>query len=131
MSDEAHSELPGSVNKHNMRYWSAQNPRELHMKPLHRQKVTVWCAISTFDIIGPYFFEDAVIVISGQYISMLIESFFSLLRRRNIDVTRIRYQHDGLEIRLRLYEPCLDTALVISLTQLVDPDLTVCDFLWA
>ncbi|KAJ4425331.1 hypothetical protein ANN_28251 [Periplaneta americana] len=40
MSDEAHFELSGSVNKHNVRYWSA---RQLQMKPLHSQKVAVWC----------------------------------------------------------------------------------------
>ncbi|KAJ4428588.1 hypothetical protein ANN_24632 [Periplaneta americana] len=45
MSDETHFELSGSVNKRNMRYWRAQNSRELHMKPLHSQKVTVWCGM--------------------------------------------------------------------------------------
>jgi hypothetical protein len=34
------------------------NPIELHERPLHNSKVTVWCAISSFGIIGPYFFED-------------------------------------------------------------------------
>ena len=28
-----------------MRYWSGENPRELHQKPLHCERVTVWCAI--------------------------------------------------------------------------------------
>lgn len=55
MSDEAHFYLSGHVNKHNMRYWSAVNPKELHQKPLHSPKVTVWCAVSTERIFGPYF----------------------------------------------------------------------------
>jgi len=35
MSDEAHFYLDGYVNKQNCRFWAAQNPRELHQRPLH------------------------------------------------------------------------------------------------
>lgn len=35
---------------------SADNPKELHSLDSH--KVTVWCAISTKIIFGPYFLED-------------------------------------------------------------------------
>jgi hypothetical protein len=42
----------------------------------HSSKVTVWCAISSFGIIGPYFFEDererAVTVTGPCYIHMLV-----------------------------------------------------------
>ena len=55
MSDEAHFHLSGFVNKQNFRYCSTTN---LHERPLHTSKVTVWCAISSFGIIGPYFFKD-------------------------------------------------------------------------
>ena len=48
----------GYVNKQNSRYWNDENPGELHEKPLHSPKVTVWCAISSSGIIGPYFFQD-------------------------------------------------------------------------
>jgi len=58
MSDEAHFHVSGFVNKQNFRYWSQANPRALHKKPLHSQKVTVWCAMSALGIIGPYFFEN-------------------------------------------------------------------------
>ena len=58
MSDETHFHLSGFVNKQNFRYWSATNPIELHERPLHSSKVTVWCKISSFGIIGPYLFED-------------------------------------------------------------------------
>lgn len=56
MSDEAHFELSGCVNKQNFRYWSSENPRQLHQRPLHSRKVTVWCGVARFGIIGPYFF---------------------------------------------------------------------------
>jgi hypothetical protein len=75
MSDEAHFHLSGFVNKQNFRYWSSTNPIELHERPLHSSKVTVWCAISSFGIIGPYFFEDererAVSVTGPRYVHML------------------------------------------------------------
>jgi hypothetical protein len=53
MSYEAHFHLSGFVNKQNFHYWSATNPTELHERPLHSSKVTVWCAISSLGIIGP------------------------------------------------------------------------------
>jgi hypothetical protein len=75
MSDEAHLHLPGFVNKQNFRYWSATNPTELHERPLHSSKVTVWCTISSFGIICPYFFQDererAVTVMLPRYVHML------------------------------------------------------------
>lgn len=35
MSDEAHFHLSGHVNKHNIHYWSVNNPQDLYSKPLH------------------------------------------------------------------------------------------------
>ena len=55
-SDEAHFHLSGMVNKQNFRYWLRNNPRELHQRPLHNPKVTVWCAMGSFGVWGPYFF---------------------------------------------------------------------------
>ena len=40
-SDEAHFHLSEVVNKQNFRYWSENNPRELHQRPLYHPKVTV------------------------------------------------------------------------------------------
>jgi hypothetical protein len=56
MSDEAHFLLDGTVNKQNYTYWAQENPQQLHQKPLHSSKVTVWCGIAKFGIVGPYFF---------------------------------------------------------------------------
>jgi hypothetical protein len=50
--DEAHFHLSGTINKQNFRYWSHNNPRELH----HSPKVTVWCAIFEFGAWGRTFF---------------------------------------------------------------------------
>lgn len=58
MSDEAHFHLSGYVNKQNFRYWAEHNPRKLNEQPFYDQKVTVWCGVSAFGVIGPYFFEE-------------------------------------------------------------------------
>ena len=73
-SDEAHFHLSGMVNKQNFRYWSQNNPRELHQRPLHSPKVTVWCAMGSFGVGSPYFFEEegaTVTVTSDRYCEML------------------------------------------------------------
>jgi len=63
---------------------SATNPIELHERPLHSSKVAVWCATSSFGIIGPYFFEDeresAVTVIGQRYVHMLENLYPELAR---------------------------------------------------
>ena len=66
-SDEAHFHLSGMVNKQN-------NPCELHQRPLHSPKVTVWCAMGSFGVWGPYFFEEegaTVTVTSDRYYEMI------------------------------------------------------------
>ena len=98
MSDEAHFHLSGFVNKQNFRYWSATNPIELYERPLHRSKVTVWCAISSFGIIGPYFFEDererAVIVTGPHYVHVL-ENFLVPELARHPVTKETFFQQDG------------------------------------
>lgn len=96
MTDEAHFHLDGYVNKQNCRYWASENPFNLHEQPLHSQKVTVWCAISTSGIIGPYFFEEnnqTVTVNSDRYVEML-ETFF-VPEARRIGLHNIMFQQDG------------------------------------
>ena len=57
-SDESHIYLRGLMNKQNFRKWSRTKPEEVYGKPLHSQKVTVWCGLISNRIYGPYFFED-------------------------------------------------------------------------
>lgn len=43
MSNEVYFELNGHINKqNNMQYWSDLNPLQIHQKPLHSRKVTVF-----------------------------------------------------------------------------------------
>lgn len=41
-----------------MRYWAENNPQRVQEKPMHPQKVIVWCGLWSGGIIGPYFFEN-------------------------------------------------------------------------
>ena len=98
LSDEAHFHLNGSVNKQNFRYWASENPRQLQENPLHSLKVTVWCAIGRFGVVGPYFFEEndiTVTVTSQRYINMINNFFIPELQRRQLNFENLWYQQDG------------------------------------
>jgi len=77
MSDEAHCQLNCVVNKQNYQYWALENPCNLHERPLHSPKVTVWSAISKSGIIGPHF-------IKKNGITVKVKSY------RNINMSRIK-----------------------------------------
>lgn len=98
MSDEAHFYLSGHVNTQNARYWSNQNPREIHEKPLHSAKLTVWCGVSAVGIIGPYFFEEqnhTVTVTSARYCLLLEDFLPNELRRLGLNRDVVWFQQDG------------------------------------
>jgi hypothetical protein len=94
-SDEAHFHLSGCVNKQNFWYWAENNPRQLHERPLHRQRVTVWRAVADFGVIGPYFFEngETVTVTSDFYVQMLRNFLKPKLNERGNPA--VWFQQDG------------------------------------
>ena len=82
MSDEAHFHLYGTVNKQNFRYSSAANPHEPHQRPTYDPNVTVWCAVWSRGVIGPYFFEDEdgkATTVTSQCYTEKINGFLSPL----------------------------------------------------
>ena len=97
MTDEAHFHLSGFVNKQNCRFWASENPKEVHERPLHTAKVTVWCGITSSRIIGPYFFEDdngdAISVNGHRYRQMIQEYLLPEIRDNNTENTF--FQQDG------------------------------------
>ncbi|XP_046663111.1 uncharacterized protein LOC124356010 [Homalodisca vitripennis] len=144
-SDEAHFHLSGSVNKQNFRYWSDRNPQQVNERPLHSPKVTVWCAISKFGVIGPYFFEQDGLttnVTAQRYVSML-QDFFEpelnpLVEEQHLE--DIWFQQDGAtahtahvsRTKLRQMFPARLVSLRGDLRWPArSPDLCICDFfLW-
>jgi len=74
-------------------------PHPVHQRPLHSERLTVWCGIASFGVLGPYFFEDnegaAVIVTSEHYVAMLRNFCEPELRRHGIDPSSVWFQQDG------------------------------------
>ena len=56
-SDEAHFHLDGFVNRQYCRIWGEENPRMIHEKQMHPQRVNVWCGFWAGGIIGPFFMK--------------------------------------------------------------------------
>lgn len=101
ISDEATFALLASVNKQNMGYWSEANPYELHLKPVHSDKVTVWKVwnvLPAFGVSGSYFNEDEigcqVPVTSHQDVCMVNEFLFPEFRFCYINIVTIWFQQD-------------------------------------
>ena len=63
--NEAHFTLVGCVNKQFCRIWGSEHPQVIEVRPLHPEKVTVWCSLWTEVVIGTYFFDndDRIIVL--------------------------------------------------------------------
>ena len=83
-----------------MRFWAQAQPREHLLRPLNVEKVTVWCAIGLYGIIGPYWFEDEngcpVTVNTKWYIEMMQRKFIPALRRKyGVDMNTVIYHQDG------------------------------------
>jgi len=53
--DESSFHLSGKVNKHNVRIWGTENPRELVQYVRDSLKVNVFCAVSRTKVYGPFF----------------------------------------------------------------------------
>lgn len=142
-SDEAHFHLSGTVNSQNCRYWCERNPQELHQRPLHSPKVTVWCAVYNSGVIGPYFFEDNdrnLTVNSERYCAMLRDFLQPKLRELFGEIENVWFQQDGATAHTARQSLALVKDMfpghVISLRGDIgwpprSPDLTPCDFfLW-
>jgi hypothetical protein len=144
MSDEAHFHLSGFVNKQNFRYWAIENPKTMHEKPLHCEKVTVWCALSAFGIIGPYFFEDdsgkTVTVNSQRYVHMIQTFLTQQLLEFHENTDNVWFQQDGAtshtaRIAMDAVNGLFQNRLISRYGNISwparSPDLSACDyFLW-
>jgi len=80
-SDEAHFHLCGVVNKENHHFGATEQPSLLHKNPLHPEKVTVYCGVSSFGIFRGKQCNYTITVISKRYVEMLCNFFLAELKR--------------------------------------------------
>ena len=97
MSDEAHFTLNGTVNKQNCRIYATENPEKIQEVPLHDEKVTVWCGVSSKTVIGPFFFQNenghAVTINQERYRDMMTNFVMPIIRRKRM--RQFWFQQDG------------------------------------
>lgn len=94
-SDEATFVSTGEVNRHNMHYWSANNPHWMRTADHQRRwSLNVWCGILDNKIIGPHFFDG---ILNGQqYAEFIRETLPVLLEDVPIQaLNTMWYQQDG------------------------------------
>lgn len=66
-SDEATFHISGRVNKHNCVIWATEHPKEVREHMRDSAKVNVWCAVSKYGVIGPFFLMNRL---SGERITL-------------------------------------------------------------
>ena len=143
MTDKAHFHLGSTVNKQNIRYWAPNNPKRTIQQPLHSPKVTCWCGVGTFGIVGPFFFENETgvteTVNSARYVAMLQTYAIPELIRLGLDPTNLYFQQDGATAHTaRNSMAFLRTEFMSVISRFGDipwpprsPDLSIPDFfLW-
>lgn len=59
-SNEATFKTNGIVNRYNCVYYADTNPNIVLTQELNAPGVCVWAGISSYGVIGPYFFEGTV-----------------------------------------------------------------------
>lgn len=94
-SDECSFSNNGRVNRHNMHYWSRENPRWARQRNFQRSfKVNVWCGIIGRYLVGPYFFEGTLN--AQRYLELLQNELPDLLDAIPLAIRNIMwFQQDG------------------------------------
>ncbi|KZC13177.1 hypothetical protein WN55_05909 [Dufourea novaeangliae] len=94
-TDEATFTNCGQVNRHNMHYWSIENPRWLREMDKQRPwSVNVWCGVLNGEIIGPYFIDGTLN--TSRYKHILTKILRHLLKNIPLHIRQTMwFQQDG------------------------------------
>ena len=68
-SDEAIFFVGGFVNRHNCHYWAESSPHKIVQKIQNKQKLTVWCGITSTKLVGPFIIRETMN--GDRYLRML------------------------------------------------------------
>lgn len=142
-SDESHFWLDGYVNRQNYRHWGSEQPHLAVVRPLHPERITVWCAICYDGIIGPFFIRENIT--AEVYRRDIYERFVAIARERKM-VANYWFQQDGAaphrteENLVRIMADFDGRIIALNAPKFTisdlewppsSPDMTVCDFfLW-
>ena len=144
-SDESHFYLDGHCNKQNMRFWGSEKPEFFIEKSAHPLYVTVWCAMSSKGIIGPYFFENSnqekTIVNQINYQNMIENYFVPKLKDLvGENFNNQIFQQDGasshtakktLDLLKKYFDERIISNKLENFWPPYSPELNICDFyLW-
>ena len=78
-SDVAHFTLGGYVNKQNSHICGSEHRQVIEEGPLHPEKITVWCALWSVDVIGLYFIENddgTTVTVNSKHYGRMVTDFF-------------------------------------------------------
>ena len=132
-SDEAVFHVNGSVNRHNLHYWSVENKNQIYPKGQDRKSVTIWCFLGPNGVIGYNISQSNMN--SERYHGIIQEKVVPYLHQRRSK--QLLFQQDGAPPHFALIvRTLLDHSLPgrwIGRRGPIEwpprsPDLTVCDF---
>ncbi|GFU56329.1 uncharacterized protein TNCV_582631 [Trichonephila clavipes] len=83
--------MNGYVNKQNCRIWSEANPQVYVETPLHKKKLTVWCALWA---VGILLQKRHNVTVNGDRYRAMITNFF-IPELNNHNVQELWFQQDG------------------------------------
>jgi len=91
-TDEATFHPSGKVNRHKVRIWGTENPREIEEHVRDSPTQNVFCAVSSVEVYGPFFFAEPTV--NGiSYLDMLENYLMPQLQQ---DMQRdFIFQQDG------------------------------------
>lgn len=139
--DESTFHISGKVNKHNLRIWGTENPREIVQHERDSPKVNVYCAVSKQKVYGPFFFQEKT-VRGTSYLDMVSEWLIPQVEEDSNDYILVQDgapPHWHLDVRdylderlpLRWIGRATDDNESLMRWPPRSPDLTPCDFfLW-
>ena len=98
LSDEAHFDIGGYVNKQNCRIWDTfLCPHAYIENPTQPKRVTIWCGFWSKGIIDPFFFENEqgeVVTVNGDHYRAMYNKFL-YTRIEEDDIGNIWFQQEG------------------------------------
>lgn len=95
---EADFHLYRQVNKQYYRFWATKQPRITHEEPFYLLKVTLWCGVYVWGVIGSYFFLENA---AGQTNTVKVERYramfteFLIPQLDKLEPENIWFQQDG------------------------------------